>query len=92
MSEELTISKLADLPPDLDPLVQASLAEGFGFLERLREEWTSGANRFARPGEVVRFTEEGCEQLVAPSVRLQICSFLWVYYGYPASHYEGINV
>jgi pyruvate/2-oxoglutarate dehydrogenase complex dihydrolipoamide dehydrogenase (E3) component len=27
-----------------------------------------------------------------PGDRMQICSFLWVYYGYPASHYEGINV
>lgn len=53
MSEELAISKLRDLPADLDRLVRASLAEGFGFLERLREEWESGANRFARPGEVL---------------------------------------
>jgi GNAT superfamily N-acetyltransferase len=53
MSEELSISKLRDLPRDLDRLVQASLAEGFGFLDRLREEWETGANRFARPGEVL---------------------------------------
>jgi GNAT superfamily N-acetyltransferase len=53
MSEELTISKIGGLPADLDGLVEASLAEGFGFLERLREEWVSGANRFAAPGEVL---------------------------------------
>jgi GNAT superfamily N-acetyltransferase len=53
MPEELAISKLQDLPLDLDQLVQASLAEGFGFLERLRQEWTSGDNCFARPGEVL---------------------------------------
>jgi GNAT superfamily N-acetyltransferase len=51
MPAKLAISKLHDLPADLDRLVQASLAEGFGFLERLREEWTSGANCFVRPGE-----------------------------------------
>ncbi len=43
------------------------------------------------PGEVVRITPDGCEQLVKPQERLQICGFLWVYYGYPASNYEGIN-
>ncbi len=44
------------------------------------------------PGEVVLLTEEGVEQKRPPGNRLQICGFLWVYYGYPASHYEGINV
>jgi amidophosphoribosyltransferase len=40
----------------------------------------------------VLVTEDGVEQKKAPGARLQICSFLWVYYGYPASSYEGINV
>ena len=44
------------------------------------------------PGEIVRFTPEGFEQLCPPGDRMQICTFLWVYYGYPASSYEGINV
>jgi len=44
------------------------------------------------PGEIVFFTAEGYEQLRPPGDRLQICAFLWVYYGYPASSYEGINV
>jgi len=44
------------------------------------------------PGEVVRFTEEGAEQVHPPGDRMQICAFLWVYYGYPASNYESINV
>ena len=44
------------------------------------------------PGEVVRITPDGVEQLVPPGDEMQICSFLWVYYGYPASDYEGINV
>jgi amidophosphoribosyltransferase len=48
--------------------------------------------RYLGPGEIVRVTADGVEQLVPPRDRMQICSFLWVYYGYPASHYEGINV
>lgn len=48
--------------------------------------------RFLGPGEIVRLAAEGCETLVPPGPRLQICAFLWVYYGYPASAYEGINV
>jgi len=44
------------------------------------------------PGEVVRFTAEGLEQVNPPGEQMQICAFLWVYYGYPASNYEGINV
>jgi amidophosphoribosyltransferase len=49
-------------------------------------------DHFLGPGEVARITAEGWEQLVPPGERMQICSFLWVYYGYPASEYEGINV
>jgi amidophosphoribosyltransferase len=44
------------------------------------------------PAELVRITAEGVEQLAPPGERMQICSFLWIYYGYPASEYEGINV
>jgi amidophosphoribosyltransferase len=48
--------------------------------------------RFLGPGEVVFITEKGIEQRRKPLDRMQICSFLWVYYGYPSSEYEGINV
>lgn len=44
------------------------------------------------PGEIVRLTAEGVEVLQAPREEQQICSFLWVYYGFPTSEYEGINV
>ena len=44
------------------------------------------------PAEIVRITADGVERLSAPGDRMQICSFLWIYYGYPASIYEGINV
>jgi amidophosphoribosyltransferase len=43
------------------------------------------------PGEIVLMRAEGVEQKQAPGDRLQICSFMWVYFGYPASTYEGIN-
>ena len=43
------------------------------------------------PGEIVRLTADGMEVLQKPLSRCQICSFLWVYYGFPASDYEGIN-
>lgn len=44
------------------------------------------------PGEVVLVTAEGVQQKSPPGDKMQICSFLWIYYGYPASSYEGINV
>jgi amidophosphoribosyltransferase len=44
------------------------------------------------PGEIVRLTADGVEVMVPPRDEMQICTFLWVYYGYPASGYEGINV
>jgi len=49
-------------------------------------------DRYLGPGEIVRITEEGAEQRRPPTEKMQICAFLWVYYGYPASNYEGINV
>jgi amidophosphoribosyltransferase len=49
-------------------------------------------DRYLGPGEVVFVTPEGIEQKKAPGPTLQICAFLWVYYGYPASNYEGVNV
>ena len=44
------------------------------------------------PGEIVLLTPDGVERKAPPYERMQICAFLWVYYGYPASSYEGINV
>ena len=44
------------------------------------------------PGEIVRVTPEGVEQLAAPGEKMKICAFLWTYYGYPNSNYEGKNV
>lgn len=47
---------------------------------------------FLGPGEIVRLTADGIEQLRAPNPRKQVCSFLWIYYGFPTSCYDGKNV
>lgn len=44
------------------------------------------------PGEIVKITPDGVESIQPPRDEMRICSFLWVYYGYPTSSYEGINV
>ena len=44
------------------------------------------------PGEIVEITHEGARQLVAPGKEMKICAFLWAYYGYSPSTYEGVNV
>jgi amidophosphoribosyltransferase len=47
---------------------------------------------FLGPGEIVHISASGFRRLKEPGEKMQICSFLWVYYGYPPSFYEGINV
>lgn len=44
------------------------------------------------PGEIVKIHSDGIEQLRKPNSCMQICSFLWVYYGFPTSVYEGVSV
>ena len=44
------------------------------------------------PGEIVEVTSENVTQLSPPGKEMKICAFLWSYYGYPTSNYEGINV
>jgi len=44
------------------------------------------------PGEIAYITPDGVETLQAPGEEMRICSFLWVYFGYPTSSYEGVNV
>ena len=43
-------------------------------------------------GEIVVITPEGVQTLSEPSNEMKICTFLWVYYGYPSSSYEGVSV
>lgn len=47
---------------------------------------------FVGPGEIVLLTGDGMTQLRKPQQEMQVCSFLWVYYGFPTSCYEGRNV
>jgi amidophosphoribosyltransferase len=47
---------------------------------------------FIGPGEIVHVSSSGFKRLRDPGEKMQVCSFLWVYYGYPPSFYEGINV
>ncbi len=44
------------------------------------------------PGEIVLITPDGVDTISPPRKKKKICSFLWVYYGYPTSSYEGVNV
>ena len=44
------------------------------------------------PGEIVVMTPDGVQTLWAPRKEMKICTFLWVYYGYPSSSYEGVSV
>jgi len=48
-------------------------------------------DHYVGPNEIILITPEGIEQIQPPGDAMQICSFLWVYYGYPVSSYEGIN-
>ena len=49
-------------------------------------------DHYMGPGEIGKITAEGYTMLKKPQEKMQICAFLWVYYGYPPSFYEGINV
>lgn len=44
------------------------------------------------PGEILVMNGKNCVTLVNPGENMKICTFLWVYYGYPSSSYEGVNV
>ncbi len=44
------------------------------------------------PGEIILLTPEGIQKIAPPGDKMKICAFLWVYYGYPSSTYEGMNV
>ncbi len=51
-----------------------------------------GLEKYVGPGEIVKVTANGYTQLRKPNDKMQICGFLWVYFGYPPSFYEGVNV
>ncbi len=61
--------------------------ESFAYLNLGYEEY-----RELGPGEIVVMTPEAVVTLAKPGEKMKICTFLWVYYGYPSSSYEGISV
>lgn len=78
------------------PVILGESEEGNGYA--VTSESTAFPNlgyrhyRDLGPGEVVRITAEGVETLTPAGDDMQVCSFLWVYYGFPTSSYEGTNV
>ncbi len=76
------------------PLVIGRKEDGYAVASESSSFPTLGYEtvQFIGPGEIIRITAEGFESLVPPGEKMQICAFLWVYYGYPATEYEGINV
>ncbi len=75
------------------PIVIGKKEDGYAFASETSAFPNLGYERLrdVGPGEIVRVTADSLEVLQHPARREQICSFLWVYYGFPASDYEGIN-
>ena len=61
--------------------------ESFAYLNLGYEDY-----RELGPGEIVVMTPDGVQTLLQPGGKKRICTFLWVYYGYPSSRYEGVSV
>ena len=76
------------------PLVIGTKAEGFCASFESFAYLNLGYSDYRElgPGEIVVMTPEGVTTLCQPGKKMRICTFLWVYYGYPTSHYEGVNV
>ncbi len=76
------------------PLIVGTKAEGFSVASESCAFPNLGFETRTEigPGEIVFMAPDGIEQRRPPLDAMQVCSFLWVYYGYPASSYEGINV
>ena len=76
------------------PLIIGAKAEGFAVASESCAFPNLGfeTRQEIGPGEIIFLTPDGIEQRRPPLDAMQVCSFLWVYYGYPASSYEGINV
>ncbi len=76
------------------PIVLGQKADGYAATSESCSFPNLGYRRLrdVGPGEIVRLRADGIEVLQEAAKREQICSFLWVYYGFPASDYKGINV
>ena len=53
MSNESNVKRISDVPPDFQVLIDESVAEGFRMLQRLKDEWESGRNRFSLRDEAI---------------------------------------
>lgn len=75
------------------PIVLARCKDGYAFCSETSSLPNLGFEivRDLGPGEIVKITADSVEVIQEPAKREQICSFLWVYYGFPASDYDGIN-
>ncbi len=69
---------------------EGSCCAGFESFAYLNLGYT--AVRELGPGEIAVMTADGVKTLVAPGKDMKICTFLWIYYGYPSSSYEGVSV
>lgn len=76
------------------PIIIGSKEEGFAATSETCAFPNLGyeIKRDLGPGEIVRLTPDSEQQLRAPEKEMQICAFLWTYYGYPVCEYEGRNV
>ncbi|MBS3733009.1 MAG: amidophosphoribosyltransferase [Desulfobacterales bacterium] len=76
------------------PLVLGKKDGGYGVTFETTAFFNLGYEvvHYLGPGEIVLITPEGFETISPPGDHMQVCAFLWVYYGYPASSYEGISV
>lgn len=75
------------------PVIIARNSEGYALCSETSSLPNLGYEyvRDLGPGEIVRVTADNVEVLQKAAPREQICSFLWVYYGFPASDYDGVN-
>lgn len=75
------------------PIILAKGADGYALCSETSSLPNLGYERVRDlgPGEIIRVTADGIEVIQAPARREQICSFLWVYYGFPASCYNNVN-
>lgn len=76
------------------PLTLGRKADGFALSSESSAFQNLGYEpvRDLGPGEALFITPDGYETRITPGEEMQICTFLWVYYGYPSSNYEGVNV
>jgi len=76
------------------PVIIGKNAEGYAvsFEAFAYQKLGYDTERELGPGEIVEITADSITQLAAPGKEMKICSFLWSYYGYPTSTYEGVNV